>query len=279
MSSNNFFKSDLFGIYNIVQASMILYPKEIIISTLRNFFSQDSYYHYSKDQWGFANTTDHTDLPPGADLPYGPGANPQLNPSSVLPTRLLIAENYRFAEIFYPAILVKSGGSKYVPISINREQGTVIYSEKLFFDGYGHSTTIHTPTFFMTAGAWEGQIIIDVLTRSLRSRDDLVELISMCFTELNFESLYDIGIIVKPISISGTSETDDRNDKLFKQTLTLDIRTEWQRNIPINDLIDTIFFTLEFGNINNSTPIAQNLTVNTEISLLDNILNLTTNNI
>ena len=72
MSSNNFWKTDLFGLYNIVQASMIVYPKEIIIATLRDFFSQDSYYHFAKDQWGFANTTDHTDLPPGADMPFGP---------------------------------------------------------------------------------------------------------------------------------------------------------------------------------------------------------------
>src|SRR5271169_3906731 len=101
MSSNNFFKSDLYGIYNIVQASMIVYPKEIIISTLRDFFSHDSYYHYSRDQWGFANTTDHTDLPPGADFPtqfnrYG------ATQSTGVPTRLFIGENYRYDGIFYP---------------------------------------------------------------------------------------------------------------------------------------------------------------------------------
>ena len=66
------------------------------------------------------------------------------------------------------------------------------------------------------------------MSRSLRARDDLVELIGMCFTEVHFETLHQIGIIVKPISVSGTSETDDRNDKLFRQTLTLDIRTEWR---------------------------------------------------
>src|SRR5271169_1238633 len=127
MSSNNFFKSDLYGIYNIVQASMIVYPKEIIIATLRDFFSRDSYYHYSKDQWGFANTTDHTDLPPGADLPSGAGADPMLSNTINLSTRLFIGENYRYDGIYYPAILIKSGGTKYVPISINREQSGVQY--------------------------------------------------------------------------------------------------------------------------------------------------------
>src|SRR5574338_1021430 len=113
MSSNNFFRSDLFGIYNIIQASMIVYPKEIIIATLRDFFSKDSYYHYSKDQWGFPNTTDHTDLPPGADMPAGAGARPDLSPTSILSTRVFIGENYRYEGIYYPAIFVKSGGSRY----------------------------------------------------------------------------------------------------------------------------------------------------------------------
>jgi len=258
------------GIYNIVRASMIVYPKEIIIATLRDFFSHDSYYHFGKDQFGFANTTDHTDLPPGADLPYGPGAQPQLNPSPILPTRLFIGENYRYDSIFYPAILVKSGGTRYVPISINRNQGDIKYDKRIYVDGYGNETTVRTPVSFETNGAWEGSIIVDVLTRSLRSRDDLVELIGMCFTEVHFEALHQIGIIVKPISVSGTSETDDRNDKLFRQTLTLDIRTEWRRNIPIGNTIDAILFTASFADLARpESPVAANLTINTEINVLD----------
>ena len=275
MSSNNFFKSDLYGIYNIIQASMIVYPKEIIIATLRDFFSHDSYYHFSKDQWGFPNTTDHTDLPPGADLPFGPGAQPQLNPHPVLPTRLFIGENYRYDSIFYPAILVKSGGTRYVPISINRNQGEIKYSKILFTDGYGNETIVQKPESFLTAGAWEGSIIVDVMTRSLRARDDLVELIGMCFTEIHFETLHQIGIIVKPISVSGTTETDDRNDKLFRQTLTLDIRTEWKREIPIGNTIDAILFTASFANLENpDSPVAANLNINTEINLTDMLLKM-----
>lgn len=270
MSTNNFFKSDLYQIHNIIQASMLVYPKEVIIATLRDFFSQGAYYHYSKDQWGFANTTDHTDLPPGADLPRGPGAHPELSSTSNLSTRVFIGENYRYDGIYYPAILVKSGGSKYVPISINREQGAVQYEDILFEDGYGNQTVISRPSKFVTAGIWEGSIIIDVLTRSLRSRDDLVELIGMCFTEIHFDSLYDVGIIVKPIVIGSPSETDDRNDKLFRQTVTLDIRTEWRREIPVGNLIDAILFTVEFADLERpDSPIAANLTVKTEVNTND----------
>jgi len=268
MSSNNFFKSDLFALHNIIQSSMILYPKELIIATLRDFFSYDSYYSYSRDQWGFTNTPDHTDLLPGADIPSKPF-------QQGIATRLSIQEAYRFDVIHYPAITVKNSGSRSVPISFNREQGGIQYEDLVFEDGYGNTTIIKKPSTFITAGAWEGEIQIDVVTRSLRSRDDLVELIAMCFTEIHFDTLVDIGLIVKPLSIGLPSETDDRNDKLFRQTLTLPIRTEWRREILIGNLIDHILFAVEFSDLHNSkAPVAQNLTINTEISLAENLLNI-----
>lgn len=273
MSTNNFFKSNLMGLHNFVQASMLVYPKEIIIATLRDFFSKDDYYHYSKDQWGFPNTTDHTDLVPGADMPTAHnlhGANQE-----GLPTRLFIGENYRYDGIYYPAVLIKSGGSKYVPISINRDQEGVQYEDLIFEDGYGNQTVVHRPAAFITAGVWEGSIIIDVMTRSLRSRDDITEAIAMCFTEVTFDTLYDVGIIIKPISIGAASEGDDRNDKLFRQTLTLDIRTEWRREIPVGNVIDAIFFTATFEDLSRpDSPVPANLTVNTETSLADMLLNM-----
>jgi hypothetical protein len=254
---------------------MLVYPKEVIIATLREFFSKDSYYHYSKDQWGFANTTDHTDLPPGADLPSGPGARPDLSLTDPLSTRLFIGENYRYNGIYYPAILVKSGNNKYVPISLNREKGSVRYENITYENPYGHQTVISKPSVFITAGAWEGSLNIDVLTRSLRSRDDLVELISICFTEINYETLQDMGIIVKPISIGGPSETDDRNDKLFRQSITLDIRTEWRREIPISTIIDAITFSVTFGDVSNPDyPVSPNLTINTEYTIQDMLINM-----
>jgi hypothetical protein len=254
---------------------MLVYPKEIIIATLRDYFSKDSYYHYSKDQWGFANTVDHTDLPPGADLPYGPGANPDLSLTSNLSTRVFIGENYRYDGIHYPAILIKSGNSKYVPISINREKGGIQYDTTIFEDGYGNQSLIRRPVSFITAGVWDTSISIDVLSRSLRARDDLVELIGICLTEISFESLVDVGIVIKPISIGAPSESDDRNDKLFRQSINLDIRTEWRREIPVGNLIDTIVFAVTFQNIDNpAAPVPQNLAINTEVSITDLLLQI-----
>lgn len=258
MATNNLFRSDLYKIHDIVQNSMIVYPKEIIIATLRDFFSLDSYYHYSKDAWGFANTVDQTDLPLGAGL------------HDNVTTRVFIGENYRFDGIYYPAILVKHGGAKYVPVSINRDATKVQWQYRSFEDGYGNVTTFRTPKDFVFSGAWEGSIVIDVLTRSLRSRDDLVELVAICFTQITFDSLRKAGVIVKPLSISAPSETDDRNDKLFRQTLTLEIRTEWLVRKPIGNIVEVINFSMEFGDLENpNAPVAQNLTINTNVSLFD----------
>ncbi len=273
MGTNNFFKSNLMSLHNIVQASMLLYPKEMIIAVLRDYFSHDDYYHFAKDQWGYANSTDHTDLPLGADIPTEHdqyGAN-----QSGLTTRLFIGENYRQDGIFYPAILVKTGGSRYVPISINREQGSVKYKNIIYEDGYGNQTTVQQPEAFVTAGAWEGSIIIDIYSRSLRARDDITETIAMCFTDIVFDSLYDVGIIVKPINIGAAFESEDRNDKLFRQTITLDIRTEWRREIPVGNIINAILFTVDFQNLDSSTSVpAPNLTINTELSITDILLDL-----
>lgn len=261
------------ALHNIVQASMLVYPKEIIIASLRDLFSKDDYYHYSKDQWGFANTTDHTDLVPGSDLPtlhnkYGAT-------QEGLSTRLFIGENYRYDGIYYPAVLVKNGGSKYVPISINREQEAVQYEDIIFEDGYGNQTLVHKPVSFVTAGIWEGSVVIDVMSRSLRARDDIAETIGMHFAEFTFDTLYDVGVIVKPPTIGAPSESDDRNDKLFRQTITLDVRTEWRREIPVGNVIDAIFFTATFEDLSRpGNPVPANITVNTELSLTDMLLNM-----
>lgn len=261
MGTNNLFKSDLPFLHHVVQNTIIVGPKEIIISTLKDYFSKDTYYHFVKDPWGFAKTIDHTDLALEAGL------------NDDLTTRVFIGENWRDDGIFYPAILVKNGGGRSVPISLNREDSTVEWEVRSFEDGYGNVTFFKNPKNFIFAGAWEGSITIDIMTRSVRSRDDLVSEVMLCFTDITYKSLEKAGIAIKPggnPSWSAPSEQDDRNDKLFRQTITLEIRTEWRREIPISNVVEVINFSIEFGDLDSpNAPIAQNLTINTNVTLLD----------
>lgn len=253
MATNNHYRSDLESLHNLVQSSMIVYPKELIISVLKDFFSKDTFYRYVKDEWGFPKTPDHTNLPLGA------GMNDELT------TRLFIGENYRFDIIYYPAIIIKSSGMNYVPLSFNRNYGTVQYKKYLYEDGYGNQTIISRPEFFNTAGAWEGSLSLDIYARSLRAADDLTQLCSMALTEIYFDQLVEAGLLVKPVQISGSSAQEDRNDKLFRYTITIPIRYEWLRSIPINNFIEIVNFVVEFDDLTQSTSSpAYNLTIFTD---------------
>jgi hypothetical protein len=263
MAINNFFISDLPKIYNVVQNSMIVYPKELAIAVLRDHFSDDSYYHFSKDAWGFPNTPDHTDLPSEA------GINDNVT------TRLFIGENYRDNVTYFPAILIKNSGMKSVPIGLSREEGTVKWGIRTFDDGYGNLSFFKNPESLIFAGAWEGTLSIDIIARSTRTRDELIQEVALCFTDLKFKLMHKAGVLCKPLDVSSPTESDDRNGKLFKQTITIPIRTEWKREIPVSNIVQTINFIIEFGYLEVPEPIiAQNLTIRTNIELLDILANL-----
>ena len=264
MVTNNFFKSDLYKIHDIVQNSMTLYPKELVVATMRDFFSNDTYYHYAHDLWGFPQTPDSTDLP--QDVGFHDN----------ITTRLFIGESYRFDVAYFPAIIVRHGGSTSVPISINREQNCVKWDPIVFEDGYGNIKTFPSPTYFIFAGAWEGSINIEIMARDLRARDDLVDLVSLLFVDIAFNDLYKSGLIVKGVSSGSPSETDDRNDKIFRQTVTLQIRSEWRRKIPIHSVIETINTSIEFQRVNPAPPgpVDPNLTIELHQTLLETLSNL-----
>ena len=251
--------SDLYKINSIVQSSFIRYPKDLIISTLKEFFAKDSYYHYVRDEYGFAKVNNHT----GLDLSAGIGND--------LTTRVFIGEKHRFAVIHYPSILVSFSNSKHVPISMSRDVARVDYTTTQYVDGYGNSKNIQVPSAFILSGAWEGSISIDVFAKSLRERDDLVELIAILFTDLAWADCYRAGLAIKQnISVGSPGESDDRNDKLYKQSLTLEVRSEWRREIPVLNTIDVINLCVDFGNVAVNPPdIAPNLSINQSLNLFD----------
>jgi hypothetical protein len=89
------------------------------------------------------------------------------------------------------------------------------------------------------------------------------------------EDFQNAGILIKSSSLSGESETEDRNDKIYKSTITLDIRSEWERSIPIENIVNAINLCVEIGNTNDvNVVVAPNLTIETSIELSEALLNI-----
>lgn len=263
MPTANTFRTDLNSVFNIVQNTAVVHPKEVFIESLRNFFSQDSFYRFVADEWGFPKTPDVTDFPNDA------GINDDLT------TRLFIGETYRYDMIFYPAILVKNGGGRFVPISFNNNEGVVHYRLMRFIDGYGNESFTSTPDYIKKSGAWEGSINIDIEAHSHRARDELTELVKVQFIEVARIDLQNAGVFVKGVRNSGPSETDDRNGKLYKDTVTCEIRSEWAREIPVQNAIDAINLCVDFGNLDvEPEQIAPNLRVSTTVELSDTLMSM-----
>ena len=263
MATSSTTKTDLYKIYGVVQNTMLSYPREAIIEVLRESFSQDSFYHFVRDEWGFPKITDHTNLDPAA------GMNDDIT------SRIYIGETFKKDMKFYPAILVKSGGMKYVPISATQNNGYVQYVDTMVIDGYGNKKIYATPSHYVLSGIWEGQISIDILAGDVSARDEIASTVAILLTSVHFHQLVKSGVIIKPLSVSSPSEMDDVNGRIYKVSINLDIRTEWERNIPIESTIDAINFCVDFGDLSGDTPrIAPNLEINVSVDLLSEIQNM-----
>lgn len=248
---------------------MLSFGKDLIIETLRNEFAKDSYFHYSKDQWGFPNVVSQSGLPLTA------GLHDDLN------TRVFIGEAFHYGIAFYPSIIVKNGSFRTVPISISRNEDVLYYKAQQVIDGYGKVSVISTPNYIKLAGAFEGELVVDILAPDLQSRDELTDLVVAIIQIIGFHQLKNAGLFVKPngASISGPSEMDDlsNNNKIYKQTVTFAVRSEWSQQIPVSNLLEIISFCVDFGQLLPSGDIGNidpNIEVKGNIDLMDLINNL-----
>lgn len=263
MSTNNTYKSELFRIHNITQNTMIRFPKEAIINVLRKFYAQNSlYYRYVEDEFGFPQ------IPSQKDLELLAGITDDDS------SRIYIGEFYHQNTIFYPCILIKNNGATSVPLSASQEEGT-IWETVVFDDGAGHKKNVNVPKYYKYAGMWEGSISVNIYARSIQSRDELVELTAMCLQTIYWKELQDMGVVVKPVKVSGPSEQEDRNSKIFTQAITIDYFSNWERMIPITNVIERIVFTIDVYNTTdpNANPIPDpNFQVKSVIDLADVII-------
>lgn len=260
MGTGNLIRNDLYSLNNIVQNSMLAYPKDLMVEVLQDSFSKDSYWHFVRDGFGFPKTPNLTDVPIEAGL------------RDDVTSRIFIGQAFRYDMKFYPAIIVRGGSFRSVPISMSRNDEMVQYRATKVVDGYGNEKIFSIPSHFITTGAYEGSITIDVIAGDLNARDELVDIIFILLTEVCFKTFLNAGVLIKPVSVGNPSETEDLKDRLYKQSITCEIRCEWRRHVPIDSILDAIAFCVEFSDLSNpNQPAAANLQINTMVELLDAI--------
>jgi len=96
--------SSFFSDNHIVQQAAIVAPKGLLIDSLRKVFSTDNIFTYRADEYGFPLTPDMT----GKDI------------DSEETTKILISDAYRYDVRYFPAIIIKSTGGSYKPLSFNQ---------------------------------------------------------------------------------------------------------------------------------------------------------------
>jgi hypothetical protein len=100
----------------------------------------------------------------------------------------------------------------------------------------------------------------------------------MALSTIYFEEMIDAGVLIKPLSIGSPSEVQERNDYIFKQSITCDFRSEWRREVPIYNLIERIVVSVSFENFD-SPPDSPTTTVVSELDYTDTLRGIFPNSI
>lgn len=217
--------SNFFSDNYIIQQVCMTQPKNLLIDVLRKHFSRDNIFTYRSDEYGFPLTTDLTEL----DI------------DSELTTKIMITDAYRYEVKFHPAIIIKSGGGNYKPISFN-QNATFKYRKQIVENIFGQKTEVRVPTHRVYAGAWDLNFSVEIYSESHSELEELVEIVAMIFQYVSWNELRANGVFIKNISIGAENAEPYANDYVYSQTITLPIRTEWRVEIPLDDLVEKIVF-------------------------------------
>lgn len=217
--------SNFFSDNDIVQNVAIVQPKNLLIDTLRHYFSQDNLYTYRTDEFGYPLTVDLT----GKDI------------DSEETTKILISDVFRTELNFFPAITVKTAGGAYTPISFNQEQ-TIRYRSDQSVNSLGASRIIKVPTHRIYAGVWEMNFDVSVYSQSHAELEEISEIVKLILQYVAWNELRANGLFIKSLSISGENSEKYVNEFLYSHTISINTRSEWRAEIPLDDVIEKIVF-------------------------------------
>ena len=228
INSDHMVYSNFFEDNYIVQNSAIHHPKNLLIDTLRHYFSFDNTYTYRSDEYGFPLVRDLSGTEPDTELS----------------TEILITDTYRFDARFFPAIIIKNSGGSYKPISFNQNQ-TTKYRNDIIEDDFGTKKRVSIPTHIVLDGAWDVNFDVSVFSESMVELEELTEIITMILQYRAWRDLRANGLFIKTLNFSGENAEPYANDFVYSHSITINCRSEWRVEIPIENLVERVNFYFE----------------------------------
>ena len=212
----------------IVQQTAIVHPKSLIIDGLRKVFRKDSVFTYRDDEFGYPLTPDQTGLDIDSDAT----------------TKILVSDSYRYEVKFFPAIVIKSSGGSYKPLSFNQNM-TYKYRTDLVETPYGTKKTVTTPSHRVYTGRWELGFELGIYSESQSELEELTDIVSMAMQYVLWQELRANGLFITQVRIGAESAEPYANDYVYNTTISLSTLSEWRVEIPIENVVEKIAFSMQ----------------------------------
>lgn len=174
--------------------------KDVFIDTIRQAFSRHEIYKY---------------------VPNEKGA-PDLENSEII-----ITDTYSTESKFLPAVVVQFAGGKNMPVAMNQNFGQ-------------HRANEEGVEFYKWNGGWDSNITAIVAAEDTVAREELASFVSMLFMHWKRLELIEKGVFIKSVSINGEYEEPYANDYIYFANVSIEIYTEWEARIPVEDPLESI---------------------------------------
>ncbi len=83
---------------------------------------------------------------------------------------------------------------------------------------------------------------IAIYSESHPELEEITEIVKMILQYVSWNELRANGLFIKTLSVSGQSAEPYANDYVFNHTITVNTRSEWRVEIPIDNVIEKIVF-------------------------------------
>jgi len=223
---------------DILWSTLVVDSKDILISSMREWFSNDPVYTYRSDQFGFP-------LMPKCELVDGSSAGREGIIWGETSTKLIITDDYRFGPRFFPAIIVSDNGGSNYEISFNQELSSVKYKVEDVIRG-GRLIKRRVPSHVLFAGAWKQNYAINIIAEDHSTRKRLKDTVAILLMNVLRNVLMERGILIEKMNFGGDREEEVKNSFYYYATINIDLFSEWRREIPITMLVEAISVSTSF---------------------------------